>query len=56
MPLLRRALMMHVIARRELRRVKHATFEQLSSAGYDVQTYDDGAAPLNLRLPDLRKV
>lgn len=48
MPHLRRALMMHVIARRELRRVKHATFEQLSSAGYDVQTYDDGAAPLDL--------
>ena len=47
MPLLRRLLMMHVVARHELLRVSHSTFEQLSSAGYDVQTYDDGALPFD---------
>ena len=30
----------------KLRHVRHATFGQLSSAGYDVRTYDDGAVPL----------
>ena len=37
------------VARRELRRVRHATFEQLSSAGYDVRAFDDGAAPIDPR-------
>ena len=33
--------------RRMVRHVYHATFEQLSSAGYDVKTFDDGAVPLD---------
>ena len=35
------------VARFELKQVRHATFEQLSSAGYDVQFIEDGATPLN---------
>ena len=35
------------VARFELQQVRHATFEQLSSAGYDVQFIEDGATPLN---------
>ena len=30
----------------DLRHVHHATFEQLSLAGYDIRTFDDGAVPL----------
>ena len=30
------------------RRARHATFEQLSAAGYDVRTFEDGAVPLDL--------
>ena len=33
--------------------VRHATFEQLSSAGYDVQIADDGAVPLDLNVSGL---
>lgn len=33
---------------RELRRVRHVTFEQLSSAGYDVRIFDDCSTPLDL--------
>ena len=37
-------------ARRERveRRARHATFEQLSAAGHDVRTFEDGAVPLDL--------
>ena len=45
MPLHRRAFM-NALARLKFRHVRHATFEQLSSAGYNVQTYDDGTARL----------
>lgn len=45
MPLLRR-LRTSLVARRKLRHVRHVTFDQLSSAGYDVQTIDDGAVSL----------
>lgn len=45
MPRLRRA-MMNAVARLKFRHVRHATFEQLSSAGYDIRTFDDGAAPI----------
>ena len=44
-PAIRTALK-HVFGRLELRHVRHATFEQLSSAGYDVRTFDDGAMPI----------
>ena len=43
-PLLR--AMKRAAARFGLRLVRHATFDQLFSAGYDVQTFDDGAMPL----------
>ena len=42
---LRRALN-YAIARLRFQVYRHATFEELSSAGYDVRTYDDGAVPL----------
>ena len=42
---LRRA-MNCVAAPFELRHVRHVTFEQLSTAGDDVRTFDDGAVPL----------
>ena len=45
MPFLRRAINC-AVAFFTLRYVRHATFEQLSRADYDVRTYDDGAVPL----------
>ena len=38
--------LMYGFARLDLRHVRLSTFGQLSSAGYDVDTFDDGAAPL----------
>lgn len=32
----------------ELRHVRHATFEELSDAGYSIQLFDDGATPLQM--------
>lgn len=55
LPVIRRALM-NATVRFRLRHVRHVTFEQLSSAGYDVWAYDDGVAPLEpekLALRDL---
>ena len=42
-----RKTLIYGFARLKLRHVRHATFEQLSSAGHDVQTFDDGAKPLD---------
>lgn len=47
MPILDRALM-SMGARLRFRHVRHVTFEQLSSAGYDVQTFDADPAPIDL--------
>lgn len=33
---------------RDFRVARHVTFEELSSAGYDIKTFDDGAMPLEL--------
>ena len=38
--------LMNAVSRLMLRHVHHSTFEQLSSAGYDIRTFDDGAEPL----------
>ena len=43
-----RRVQKNIFARFNLRHVRHATFEELSLAGYDVCTFDDGAVPLNL--------
>ena len=36
-----------VFAHLELRLVRHATFDQLSSAGYNIRIFDDGVVPLD---------
>ena len=54
-PLFRRAYM-NALARLKLRHVHHVTFEQLSLAGYDIQTFDDGASPLEPEKDALREL
>ena len=45
LPIIPRALI-NAAARLKLRHVRHVTFEQLTSTGHNIQTFNDGAEPL----------